>query len=419
MLQPALFRILYTGISFLANLMLANILMPSVFGNLTLMILNASMLSLISGFGTDTIILHSLVNKKWNISQGFIATLSTLALQIVLFLIFEAASLLIFERTLLSHNNLQYLAIEMFYFLGLIFTEKYSLLLYSRNKALITNILLAIATTFYLLLLLLIKSSNTLSYYYVISFFSIYSFLQGCILIIFFHLKNKLPVIHKKKWFSLKSNLKLSSIVMVTNIIQLIAYRIDFWLIEYFHTSYEVGIYAQANKFANLMWVIPNILAFLLITKFSQIEKDKIPSVFKFSFISSLFLLLITIVITNILYNYFLESQYFKGLHSFYFMLPGYFCWSVVIYFGAYFSWLGKFHYNLIASTFCFVVIFISDYLLIPRLEINGAAISNSIAYSFTLFLYLFLFSKETGNKVINILKPNSGDILFILKKLR
>ena len=72
-------------------------------------------------------------------------------------------------------------------------------------------------------------------------------------------------------------------------------------------------------------------------------------------------------------------------------MLPGYFFWAAVIYFAAYFSWQGKFSYNLLCSSCCFAVILLADLLLIPRYGIHGAAVANSIAYTTVFLLYVFI----------------------------
>ncbi len=76
-------------------------------------------------------------------------------------------------------------------------------------------------------------------------------------------------------------------------------------------------------------------------------------------------------------------------------MLPGYFFWAAVIYVGAYFSWAGKFYYNLICSSLCFIVILIADLVLIPEYGIAGAAWANTIAYSLVFLFYIYLLVKE------------------------
>lgn len=206
---------------------------------------------------------------------------------------------------------------------------------------------------------------------------------------------------------------------MLTNIIQLFAYRIDFWLLDRYHTPYEVGIYAQANKMANLIWVIPNIFALLLIPKLVVLAKSEIKDIFRLAFYVNILIVCVTILFSFLIFHLILDEEYFAGLKSLFIMIPGYFSWALVIFFGAYFSWAGKFKINLLCSLFCFVFILISDLIFIPIYSISGAALSNSIAYSLTLFLYIFFFWKHTNDTITLLPFPNKIDFFSIQRLLK
>lgn len=416
MLQPAFYKAFYTIIVFLANLLLANILLPANFGAISLMIVNASIVYLITGLGTDSIIMHSLTNKKWDLPQAVSFTYHTTAVQIAFFLLLETAHFSLWKQTLLNQNNIKLLFGEILYFFGLVIMEKYLVLLYAQHKATLANRLLLLSAMVYMGTLTWMKICGVASFTLLFYLFCLQSFFQGCILLIAFHRNEKAGVSIRIKWRDLHRLFKMSSVVMVTNFIQLLAYRIDFLLLKKFYTAYEVGIYAQANKFANLMWVIPNIFAFLLMPKFRQMDSGKIALVFRYAVLSGLGLLLITIVVTKIFYSYFINPEYNSGLPAFFLMLPGYFCWSVVIYFGAYFSWRGMFYTNLAISSFCFATVLLCDLVFIPEFSIQGAAISNTISYSATLLVCFILFSKETGMGFLKICRPEKSDLSTLSK---
>ena len=119
--------------------------------------------------------------------------------------------------------------------------------------------------------------------------------------------------------------LRISSMVMITNVIQLLAYRVDYWLIQHFWNKYEVGVFAQANKFANLCWILPNVFAQLLMPKFASLERNQIEHVFNVAFYFNLLIGIVAISSTYLFYSFYLELPYRKRLQSFYIMLPGYF----------------------------------------------------------------------------------------------
>jgi O-antigen/teichoic acid export membrane protein len=404
MLQSIISRTFYLGITFFANLVLANILMPSHFGNVSLLIINGAIISLITGFGIDSLIMYSITNRKWDVSYGFSIMWWVIGLQIALFILLQSISIFSFGFTILSENSSAYFFTEVLYFAGIILIEKYLALFYSIGKSLIVNLILLLFSIAYFILLLALYYSSEKSYFTILNVMSIQTFLQGIVLAVVF--KKKSPTKFRRiNLNNLISAIGISSVIMITNIIQFFAYRIDFFFLKKFYGEYEVGIYAQCNKFANLLWILPNILAPLLLTKFNDIKKTDITNIFQLACLLNIIVALMTIVFAHICYASFLLPAYASGIQSFYFMLPGYFSWALVIYFAAYFAWLGKFKYNLIASSFCLACILVCDIIFIPLLSIKGAAIANSIAYSSSLAINILLFLKDGSFKLSDLVR--------------
>ena len=417
MLKSALIRMIYLAIMFLANLVFSNLVLPERFGTVSLLILNAALLSIITGFGMDSIVLHKVSNNIWNNSKAVQFTWRVITIQFILFWVLELGSLQIWNKTLLSNERHSYLVIEAIYFTGLLLVEKYLALLYSFQKSLIANVALFVIGLAYFISLLLFYYFIKADFITVIYFFAWQSLAQGLILIFIFHVTTN-PAADKENLNNKEfvAALKLSSVVMITNIIQLIAYRVDFWILQYFYGNYEVGIYAQANKFANLVWIVPNILAQLLIPKFALAAKNELPKIFSGGFYFNLSGIMASVVCANVFYFFYLNAEYRTGLTAFYLMLPGYFFWAGVIYFGAYFSWAGKFSYNLICSSCCFALILIADLILIPRFGLEGAAWANTIAYTAVFILYIFILIKKYSFKWNELLLLRKKDLSTIIK---
>lgn len=418
MFKSAIIRAFYLGVMFLANLVMANLLLPYHYGTLTLMILNASVFSIFSGFGTDSVILYSLTSKKWNLGQAFTFTRNSLIIQIVLFVLFEVASISLSEKTFLSQNEISFIIPEAAFFIGLIITDKLVILFYSIHKAYFANCILAISAIIFFSSLMFFKFNSTVEASNLFWLFSMQCLFQGLALLLVLYLKNKVSF-SKVSMTTIVGALKLSSLVMITNIIQFFAYRIDYYFIQKFYSDFEVGVFAQSNKLANLMWIVPNIFALLLIPKFNQLTNIQNQSIFKLALIKNSILAVVTLIAGYIAFSIILKPEYATGLKAFYIMLPGYFCWATVIYFGAYFSFLGKFHYNMIASAFCFLAIISADLLFIPKYGINGAAFSNTIAYSATLILYFILYIRITEIQFSSILKFHKSDFQLLLNALK
>jgi O-antigen/teichoic acid export membrane protein len=416
MLRTLFIRMIYMCIMFVAGLILSNIALPERFGTISLLILNASLLSIVTGLGTESIVLHKVTRGKWKVLKTLQFVWYGILLQFLLFLCLEFASLHFWNRTLLSNEKIDYLAIEVIYFIGLILSEKYMILLYSFQRTLLANMAMAIVALLYICALFLLYYVIKIGFLTALYCFAFQSLIQGIALFMLFHYKHRLIDSEKLKSNEFFSAIGLSFIVMMTNIIQLAAYRLDFWILKYFYSNYEVGIYAQANKFANLVWIIPNVISQLLITKFSSIEAGLMPKVFSAAFYINFIGVLVTVVCTNLFYYLYLENAYQAGLPAFYMMLPGYFFWAGVIYIAAYFSWEGKFVYNLIGSSICLIVILIADLILIPIYGIQGAAWSNSIAYTIVFLIYLVLINKSFAISWNEFFLLRKKDLLGIVK---
>jgi len=226
-----------------------------------------------------------------------------------------------------------------------------------------------------------------------------------------FHLKTQalFSLISKQDLFSL---FRFSGVVFVSNIIQFLAYRVDYWFIDYFKNAEQLGIYAQANRFAGLLWIVPNIIAALLIPKISSPENNlketELIGVTRILNYMNLFVSGFILLISYLVYTYFLQHEYFKGFLPLLFMLPGFYFFSINIILAAYFSAQNLLWVNLVGALICLVIIIIADILFIPVFGINGAAWANTIAYTVATAFTVWMFIKKS--------KLSFSD-LFILKK--
>ncbi|MGZ3909855.1 MAG: oligosaccharide flippase family protein [Flavisolibacter sp.] len=395
MLRAAVIRIVYMSIMFLAGLVLSNLALPEHFGAISLLVLNASLLSIVTGMGTDSMVLHKVSNGKWQESKALQFSWWALLGQLLVFILLEVLVLFFWKRTLLSNEGSSLLWADALYFGGLVLTEKYLALLYAFQKAGRANGTLGIMGLLYLVGLLAFHLAGMRDFQLLVFWFALQSFLQGLALAAVFHFRNRWGGWEKLEAKEFLSALSLSSVVMVTNLIQLLAYRLDFWILKYYYGNYAVGIYAQANKFANLTWVLPNILSTLLITRFALADKKDVPFIFSTAFYANLVAVGGTLVCAWVFYFYYLDPAYREGLPAFCLMLPGYFFWGTVVYISAYFSWTGKFGYNLLCSTICFLTILLADLVLIPGYGMKGAAWANTIAYSLVFFVYISILIRK------------------------
>ena len=414
LLRGFIFRIIFTGIGFLVSLLIAKLAGADQFGTLSLMIVNAAFIYIITGLGTDAaIVWHGIAGKDSTRNKIFSFTIITAAIQLFFFYIIAILGYLFLGHTLLGGNlGLKVFFAEIVYFTGLVIVEKFTSLYYSQHDAKLCNKILAVVSMLLFAVIILIWlldpgviKEDTVWLY------SLFIFIPSFILLLSFFIKYK-PSLQKIPEGEYKSFSAFSGIVLITNIIQFVAFRADYWIISLNYDHDVVGIYAQASKFAQLLWIIPGILAGL-ITPALKNEQEKLTendllSVTRLSFYLHLVLALFLIIVAYIIYSFFLPSEYFNGFYSLLIMLPGYLLFIMTTFLAAYFSANRLLKINLSGSILCCALILLFDILLIPTLSYKGAAIANLLAYSITTIYFIY--------RSISVLKIKFID-LFALRK--
>jgi O-antigen/teichoic acid export membrane protein len=209
--------------------------------------------------------------------------------------------------------------------------------------------------------------------------------------------------------------------VFITNLLQFFAYRADFWFINYFQSKADVGIYAQASKFAQLLWLIPGILAGLIIpalrNETQKIQKPEFLSICRLVFFFHLVIATLLILFSFLLYRYFLPVEFFNGFESLLLMIPGYILFTISIIMATWFSANRLLRINFTGTLICLLAVIVTDWALIPIMSYRGAAIANLVSYSVTTLFFILVSMSylNAGWKDIFIIRQT--DFRLFIKK--
>ncbi len=398
-----LFRIIYTIAGFLVSLLIAKLTGVSSFGMLSLMIVNGAFIHILTGLGTNAaIVWHGVSEEMGDKNKVFSIAVYTALLQFCLFVISAFLFFQVTGSTILSgEQGTTFFYIELLYFTGLILTEKYSALFYSQQMAPLCNKLLAVSSSILLLtgiaLFFFLPETIVNNPAIVFSFFI---FIPAIVLFISYHIKLK-PVLARINNRSINSFVNFSFIVFISNIIQFIAFRADFWFINYFQGKEDVGIYAQASRFSQMLWIIPGVLAGLIVpalkNKKNKLSVEELVAICRLIFFTHIFLGIIVTAGAFIIYQYFLPEDFFSGFSAMLLMLPGYIIFTITTILAAFFSANRLLRINLLGSSLCCVLIIALDMLLIPAYSFTGAAIANLVAYTLTTVFFIILSHRKIG----------------------
>ena len=414
LLRGFIFRVVFTGIGFLISLLIAKLAGADQFGTLSLMIVNAAFIHIITGLGTDAaIVWHGIAGTNYSRDKIFSFTVITAAIQLLFFYIIAILGFIFLGHTLLGGSfELKIFFAEIVYFTGLVIMDKFLSLYYSQHDAGLCNkIISLVAGILFLITIILWIADPSIITNHSIWIYSLYIFIPAFVLFFYFIVVYN-PSFKNISQEEMRSFSAFSSIVLITNLIQFVAFRADFWMISIFYDHTAVGVYAQASKFAQLLWIIPGILAGLITpalkNKNETLTDTGLVSICRLVFFTHVILALLLIVLSFIIYQFFLPGEYYDGFSAMIIMIPGYLVYTINIIIAAYFSANRLLKVNLSGSILCCALMLLFDLLFIPKLNYQGAAIANLLAYSITI-IYII-------SQVKRHIKISFKDF-FILKK--
>ena len=400
LLRGFIFRVIFTVIGFLISMLIAKLAGASQFGTLSLIIVNAALIHIITGLGTDAaIVWHGVAGTNYDRNKIFSFTLITAAIQLLFFYIIAILGYLFLGHTLLGGSlDLRVFFAEIVYFTGLVLMDKFLSLYYSQHEAKLCNKILSIVSGLLFLVVLIIWVIKPI---YIVDFpiwiYSLFVFIPSFISAVFFIIKFN-PAFKNISQEEMRSFSSFSFVVLITNLIQFVAFRADYWLISIYYDHTSLGIFAQASKFVQLLWVIPSILAGMIMPALKKenekLTTDGLVSICRLMVFTHLILGFILIALSAFIYKFFLPNVYYKGFFSLLIMLPGYLVYIVNIILAAYFSANRLLWVNLYGSILCCVLMLLFDLLLIPRLNYIGAGIANLLTYSITIIFIIFQAKK-------------------------
>jgi O-antigen/teichoic acid export membrane protein len=208
-----------------------------------------------------------------------------------------------------------------------------------------------------------------------------------------------------------------AGVAFFSNILQFLAYRMDYWFLNYFRTKEELGLYALAAKLNQVLWLLPMTIAAVVIpfTVTASAElSEKIKTILRLQFNGYVLLGIFLAISSPLLIPLIFGNDFDGTVLPFIILLPGVIIFTLTTILAAYFAGINRQDINLKISFFCFFTIFIGDIFLVPRFGKEGAAIASCIGYALSGLISLYIFSKQTGNSYKELLWPKKNDFVLI-----
>ncbi len=198
----------------------------------------------------------------------------------------------------------------------------------------------------------------------------------------------------------IKPLMQFAFLAFSTNFIQFLSYRMDIWIVNYYHGKQMTGIYSLSVSLAQMVWLLPAAVQSVLYA-FISTHDDRRLNVEKtvkttwqigiYAVSAGLLGYVSSVYLVPVLFGEaFSESVRCIGILLFG-VVP--FCLSMAI--SGYFAGTGRVQVNLQSAVLGFLACLVADLLLIPTFGISGAAFASVISYLTTVVYLLLKFRNE------------------------
>jgi O-antigen/teichoic acid export membrane protein len=222
-------------------------------------------------------------------------------------------------------------------------------------------------------------------------------------------------------WADLKPILAFSLVGHLSNVVNLINYRFDVWVVEEYRDTAQLGLYATAVGVAQLLFYVPEPFSRVVQPYLFGQVKDEMVSRFKavarLNFTALLVLAAGLAALAHWVLPLLYGEEFAPSAGPLRMLLPG------IVFMGAakLLTQLvvqgGLQRFNLLATSLAAVLTITLDLLLIPRWGIHGAAVATSIAYAVTLLTLLYTIRWRMGVPVHDLFLLRPSDLSYLRQR--
>lgn len=202
----------------------------------------------------------------------------------------------------------------------------------------------------------------------------------------------------------------------IGNLVQLLNYRVNIFIINYFMTIAQVGIYSNAVALGETLWQVSGSIAtvvFPMTTGSKNKEELKyfINKVTRISFTLIIIFAVVLALISDKIILLMFGKDFIGASEPLIFLLPGISVFSISNILANYMAGIAKIQYNIYSSLISFVFTMVFNVLLVPVMGINGAAVATSLSYAAFTVSSICFYKHTTKVKIKDIIILKKEDI--------
>jgi O-antigen/teichoic acid export membrane protein len=200
----------------------------------------------------------------------------------------------------------------------------------------------------------------------------------------------------------------------LSNLIQLLNYRLDSFLVLAFVDKAGVGLYAVAVSLSEGMWFIANSVSVVLLTNLTAGDEENAarmtPIVCRNTLLVTALASLAAAAVSPLVIPAIFGGDFEDSVLPFIFLLPGTAALAGTKILAAYVFSRGKPLINAQIAFATLVITVAADLALIPLFEVTGAAAASSLAYCCSLGFTAVAYRRLSGASIADALLPRLSD---------
>ncbi len=230
----------------------------------------------------------------------------------------------------------------------------------------------------------------------------------------------------RPQWSVLKEQIRYGAQGQVANLAALFNYRLDQFLVAAFVSRAGVGHYTVAVGLGESVWWISSAVAMVLLPRLTAMEREDanetVPLVCRNTLLVSIVAAAGLMAVSPVAIRVLFGREFDPALTPLLLLMPGIVAGSATRVLGSYLFSQGKIIYNTYATFISLGMTIALDFVLIPWLEVEGAAIASSIAYVGALIATVYWYRRESGGSAVDALVFRPADARYygaVLRRLR
>ncbi len=423
--QSLIWRGLYFILSFITTVCISRILKADASGDFSYLLTVLSLIVLVVGFNLDSAFTYYLSANVISAKKIIFISLSVIILISILINILFKSSY--YDEQLIVTNNLKINVYQcsIYYFIGIMFLSVSTSILYGLQDFKTSNYVLIILNSFFLGLIAFRYTSNS-NNFIIVEDFCFLTLVTGILLFLIVVLKTGvLKGIELPSLRDYKSVYRYASIIMLSNLIFFFVYKLDYNFVKnWCNGSKDLGNYLQASKFAQILLVVPQIIASTIFPQISN-KDQKSDVVIIIGRLVRLFSILFLFLFAAFLIigKWFFPFLFGESFNTMYLptviLIPGIYCLAISSLYSAYFSGTKQNKVNLIGAVVAIIVMVSLSFICQSFYTIKIAALISLLAYFSESFYVAFQFYKrEGGFKVFDLISFRKEDWTWLMNTL-